>query len=381
MKILLVSMNSIHFTRWTQQLRDSGHELHWFNIRSGAVDEQLDFVEQHTDWKYRIKKGRGWIKKTPLLKSYNERNVTIAFEKVLQEIQPDVVHSFALYVSCAPILKVMKTYQDIPWVYSSWGSDLYYFKNQADYLQDIKAVLPHIDYLFTDCKRDHDIAIDLGFKGLYLGVFPGGGGFDLEEIQSVRKPFQERKIIAVKGNENRSGRALNVLKALSMLKNYLFDYEVVVFGATNSSIFNFDNNAIPNLTIKGLISNKEVIRLFGKTRVYIGNSNSDGIPNTMLEAICAGAFPIQSNPGGATEEFIKDGINGLLINDVEDHTAIASIIQRALEDHNMIVKAIDLNDQKVVPSIERSFIRQQVLNAYSRINTTESLNLNSTIEI
>ena len=381
MKILLVSMNSIHFTRWTQQLRDSRHELHWFNIRSGAIDEQLDFVEQHTDWKYRIKKGRGWIKKIPLVHTWNERNVERAFARAMEKIQPDVVHSFALYVSCAPILKVMKNHQDIPWVYSSWGSDLYYFKNQADYLQDIKAVLPHIDYLFTDCKRDHHIAIDLGFKGLHLGVFPGGGGFDVEELQSVRKPFQERKIIAVKGNENRSGRALNVLKALSMLKDDLVNYKVIVFGASNSSILNFDTNAIPNLTIKGLISHKEVIQLFGKSKIYIGNSNSDGMPNTMLEAICAGAFPIQSNPGGATEELIKDGINGLLINDFEDHTAIASVIQRAIIDHKTILKAVDLNDQKIVPSIERSFIQQQVLNAYSQINPAESLNLNSTIEV
>ena len=51
-----------------------------------------------------------------------------------------------------------------------------------------------------------------------------------------------------------------------------------------------------------------------KSFVYIGNSISDGMPNTMLEAMTMGAFPIQSNPGGVTEEIVENEVNGLLLN-------------------------------------------------------------------
>jgi hypothetical protein len=37
------------------------------------------------------------------------------------------------------------------------------------------------------------------------------------------------------------------------------------------------------------------------------------MPNALLEAM--GMAPIQSNPGKVSEEVIKEGVNGLLIND------------------------------------------------------------------
>ncbi len=39
-----------------------------------------------------------------LLRPLLERNVANEFEKILNEIKPDVVHSFVLYISCTPIL-------------------------------------------------------------------------------------------------------------------------------------------------------------------------------------------------------------------------------------------------------------------------------------
>ena len=41
MRILMVSMNSIHFVRWTQQLKDSGHDVFWFDILDGGRAERL----------------------------------------------------------------------------------------------------------------------------------------------------------------------------------------------------------------------------------------------------------------------------------------------------------------------------------------------------
>ena len=103
MKILMVSMNSIHFQRWSEQLRDSGHEIHWFDIHGGQGSTSLDFVKQHTNWKYRFKKGRYLFKKissaVPFLRSIFERDVEKVFKKKIEAIQPDVVHSFALYLS------------------------------------------------------------------------------------------------------------------------------------------------------------------------------------------------------------------------------------------------------------------------------------------
>ncbi len=76
----------------------------------------------------------------------------------------------------------------------------------------------------------------------------------------------------------------------------------------------------------------------GKSLIYIGNSNSDGIPNTLLEAICMDVFPIQSNPGRVTEEVIVNGENGLLINDCEDVNEIMGKMKQAIVNKEMVFK-------------------------------------------
>ena len=64
MKILMVSMNSIHFVRWTQQLENSGHEVFWFDILDGGKAKGLPWVHQFIGWKQKYPnfKGRYFIK-------------------------------------------------------------------------------------------------------------------------------------------------------------------------------------------------------------------------------------------------------------------------------------------------------------------------------
>jgi glycosyltransferase involved in cell wall biosynthesis len=368
-------MNSIHFRRWSEQLRDSGHDVYWFDILDQGYAPSISWMTQITGWKkgFLKKRGRTFIKnKFPqlyrtLVLKYDTK-VEDAFAKAVQEIQPDAIHSFALYVSCTPILPVMLQ-NNIPWIYSSWGSDLFHFRKESSHLKDIKEVLPRVNYMFADCKRDQEIAAELGFIGTHLGVFPGGGGFDLEAFKSSQILQSQRKIIAVKGNENRSGRAVPVLKALEQLSLQLTDFEVVVFGVENDAVFQFQEGSIPHLTIKGFMEHEELIQLFCSSLIYIGNSNSDGMPNTLLEAICAGAFPIQSNPGGATAELIKNEENGLLIEDCEDVPHIQEVILKAITNPGLIKNATVYNTIHVAPLLSREVIRKEVVNLYASIKS------------
>jgi glycosyltransferase involved in cell wall biosynthesis len=158
-----------------------------------------------------------------------------------------------------------------------------------------------------------------------------------------------------------------VLKALEQLSLQLANFEVVVFGVENDDVFQFQESFIPHLTIKGLIGHEELMELFGKTLIYIGNSNSDGMPNTLLEAMCAGAFPIQSNPGGATSEVIDQGNNGLLIEDCEDVAAIVQVISKSLLNTDLRKNATSFNTKNTVPKIEINRVKKMVLKQYKAI--------------
>lgn len=338
-------------------------------------------LHQNPSWKYRWDfPGRYALKNYfpriyKWIQSFNERPVDTIFKSYLNDIQPDVVQSFALHLSCSPIFNVMNDYPHIKWILSTWGSDLYYHQNLPRYKEEIINVFPRIDYLFTDCYRDVNLAKQMGFKGEVLGVFPGGGGYHIKEYESqITKSLEKRDFIMVKGYQGNLGRCITVLKALMGLRNDLEQFKIIIFGADAEvvefvKISHFDTLFnVEIFTNTQPIPHKKILELMGKALVYIGNSISDGMPNTLLEAIIMGAFPIQSNPGGATAEIIRNGKNGILIEDCENIEAIKLLILKALANVQLMKTAFYINQKEIKPQLERSLVTSRVLKAYDSID-------------
>ena len=377
MKILMVSIFAPHFFNWTEQLKDSGHEVYWLDVfDSNTRVEQIDFVEQIIGWRYKWDyPGRSFVKKNSpvlnrLINRFNERNLKAILEKKIQEIKPDVVHSFVMQSAGLPILKVMKRHPEVKWIYSSWGSDIFYYNKFNKDRMAMKVALSKIDYLFTDCLRDFKIAANLSFNGEFLGGFPGRGGFDFKKSDPFLKSFRKRTTLLIKGYQGKHGRCIPVLEAISGLKTELKNYKIVVFGADMEVVEFVENSEMENwnnLVVLRKITELEVLKLMGESLIYIGNSLSDGMPNTLLEAIIMGAFPIQSNPGGATAEFIEDGENGLLINNPEDPKEILKLIQAALNNPSKMQEGVEYNFRYIKSRMERETVKMQVVEKYKLI--------------
>ena len=92
------------------------------------------------------------------------------------------------------------------------------------------------------------------------------------------------------------------------------------------------------------------------------------MPNTLLEAIGMGAFPIQSNPGGASAEVITHNENGFLINDFNDVDEIKGLIQKGLSSSKLIEKAFIINQMEIKSDYEREKIQRKVLACYNKVN-------------
>lgn len=375
----MVSMPSIHFFRWTEQLKNSGHEVLWFDI-TGSENEskRLNWVTQYVKWKLKWDfPGRQFIKKNyskifTLTQKINERNIAKVYEQRLIEIQPDVVHSFVMYAACTPFFEVMSKYKNIKWIYSAWGNDLFFYQNDKMRLSAMKETLPVLDYMFADCDRDYHIAKKHGFEGEFLGVYPGGGGYDFLKYTKYLQPFTTRKKIIIKGYEHHFGRCNKVLEAVSSLKEELKDFEIIIFSASKAVIdFTVETklNLWSNLTIYGQVTHEKVMELMGESKIYIGNSISDGMPNTLLEAICMEVFPIQSNPGGATEELISNGKNGLLIKNPEDVREISEHVLFAINNRIFLKDAVAYNNKFIKPNLEMNIIKEKVLDNYRLVET------------
>jgi hypothetical protein len=357
-------------------LKDSGHEVYWIDIfDNGAKVESINWVHQTINWKRRIDfPGRQYLKMNfPILNKYvsniNEIDLAEIFEKKLKEINPDVVQSFVLFSACAPILEIMNYNPNIKWIYSAWGNDLYFFQNEQKYLEEIKSVLPRVDYMFADCFRDYLIAKKYGFKEEFLGVYPGGGGFDFQ-LEKEILPASKRNIILIKGYQDLFGECIPVLKAVQQIKNELKNYEVIVFGAEKDTVEYVRKSDLinyVNFTLLKSIDRGELMKLMGKSLIYVGNSISDGMPNTLLESIIMGAFPIQSNPGGATEELIKHKRNGFLIHDPYEVNEIKSLILKSINNRSFLAQAVEYNFKNIKPKLERKYVRKEVLEKYSQV--------------
>jgi hypothetical protein len=386
MKILMVSIPSLHFFRWTEQLKDAGYDIYWFDITGSEQDAvRINWVHQITRWKLKWNfPGRYFVKKRfpkfyAFLKLFNEYSTAKVFEQKLLEIQPDVVQFFEMTLSGLPILKVMEKNRNIKWIYSAWGNDLYYFQNDQKMLKEIKEVLFYVDFMFADCFRDYVLAKKYGFNGELLGIYPTGGGYDFSVYDKYMSPFSSRQIILIKGYEHKFGRCNNVLKGIERLKKELVNYQIVVFGA-NQKVLDFSNSigidTWENFKIYKQLNHNEILRLMGQSLIYIGNSISDGMPNTLLEAIVMGVFPIQSNPGGATAELIQNRKNGMLIEDSENLSEIKKVVVEIFNDFSVIENGIQYNLQYIKPKLEYHFIKTEVLKKYEDIVSKKILNSN-----
>jgi glycosyltransferase involved in cell wall biosynthesis len=300
-----------------------------------------------------------------------EHDTAKTFEALLLDIKPDVVHSFALQISCIPILGVMQRHPELKWIYSSWGSDMYYSEEIGINKSIMKICLERIDFLITDCKRDYEIAKQKGFNKIYLGDFPGNGGVDFNE-QNIESNLKNRNIIIIKAFNDKIGKGINIVKAINNVYQ-LTDFELVIFGADKevedyiySSIF-FSKLNFKVYNKNNYIPNEELLEIMGKSYIYIGNSYSDGLPNTLIEAMGMGAFPIQSNPGGVTSEIIEHAKNGLLISNPDDVNEIESLIKIALINKKMINDAFLANYNIVKARFDRNKIKPKILTMYEKI--------------
>jgi glycosyltransferase involved in cell wall biosynthesis len=149
--------------------------------------------------------------------------------------------------------------------------------------------------------------------------------------------------------------------------------EIVIYSADEIIIEKIKKNAFfDNLKIKIFsrtifIANEDLLKLMGETSIHISNNISDGMPNTLLESMGMGAFPIQSNPGKASEEVISDGINGFLIVDPLDSETIAVLIEKAINDTELRTRAQEYNVNFIQEKYNRAKLKKEIVQMYQDV--------------
>ena len=224
-------------------------------------------------------------------------------------------------------------------IVTNYGSDIQYFQNIPEHQDKIRSVLPKADFYSAECQRDYESALKLGFKGKFLPCIPNAGGFKNEIFELNLVPSNERNLIMAKCYGGTFGLGELIIDALERFLRNHPDVKIVMHSVTDDLLKKSKNlrGAFPNqvvfYTVRERIPRYKILDYLSKSRIYIGASKSDGISTSFLEALCLGAFPIQTDTSCASE-WIELGFFGSIIrpNASEIFTAInVSYFDKELE--------------------------------------------------
>lgn len=227
------------------------------------------------------------------------------------------------------------------------------------------------DYLHAECERDVRLAREFGFRGKVFGVFPGGGGFDLEQMRGLRQPgpTSGRGLVVLKGSQDQFGRPLVGLKALELCADALQEYRIVIPLAGPEVKAESRRLALESgLTIDvepQWLSRERMLGLQGAARISLRLGVSDAASHTLLEALAMGSFPIVSCTACA-DEWIVDGESGLIVPP-EDPEAVAAAIRRALADDELVDSAADRNARVAAERLDERVVQPQVIERYREV--------------
>lgn len=384
---------SIHTARWINQLNRSGWEVHLFpSMNYQPVHEALRDVTYHAN-RFNVpnlpqldkivvrpinQAGRWWFKNKKLNLYYGklirlfgwESSELVSLLKVIDTVKPDIIHSLETQHGAEKVLAGKKICgAKFPtWLHSTWGIDLHFFGKLAEHRKKLQEIMEVIDGLIVEGARDEKLARGLGYRH-EVHTFPSvGGGFQLHD-GAVPLPSRRKKIL-VKGMQDKVRRGLVALRALERCVDVLDGYELILYSAndvtrTAASLFQF--NTGKEITILDTVSHEAMIRANADARISICINMSDGVPNSMLEAMMMGAFPIQSNTA-ITDEWIDHGVNGLVVPP-EDPEIVEKAIRQALSDDALVDAAAAINRNKMKAVLDVAVIQPKVLGFYQEVYT------------
>ena len=394
MKILFIAMSdSIHTARWINQIADQGWDIHLFpSIDYGATHPDLKNVTIYHSI-YGVKKNQnthvnysGYPVFSNII-AWSARLINEIFfpncrakqlKKVISEFKPDIIHSLEFQGAGYLTLQVKKMDPDLfpPWIATNWGSDIYYFSRFSEHKEKIKEILEQCDYYSCECERDILLARKLGLKGKTLPVLPNAGGFDLDAVKKFRQPgnTSERRTILLKGYQSWAGRALVGLRAIESCALEFQGYQVVIFSCNSREVKRYaasiaKKTGIP-ITILPPSAHDDILRSFGRARIYIGLSISDAISTSLLESIALGAFPIQSNTSCA-DEWIIDGESGFIVPP-EYPEILASALRKAISDDRLVDNAARINETTAKKYLDYWVIKEKVIKFYAKLGIDRS---------
>lgn len=276
----------------------------------------------------------------------------------LDRLQPDLVH--AMRIPYEGMLAAAAR-PAAPLLISVWGNDFTLHAPATPVLARLtRTTLRTAAALHTDCSRDRRLAHEWGFPAdRPVLVAPGGGGVQTDlfhpprpdapqpEAPCVINPRGLRAYVctnaffhAIPGVLERRPEVRFICPAMAGEASVIaMAMALGVSGAVE---------LLPRL------SRAEMADQFRRAQVVVSPTTHDGTPNTLLEAMASGCFPVAGDLD-SIREWITPGENGVLV-DPSDPDALAGAILQALESPALRARAQARNLELIRTRAERGLV-------------------------
>jgi len=311
-----------------------------------------------------------------LLGPYSVQYYSGKYRSLVKSIGPDLVH--ALRIPYEGLLARF-TPNDIPLAVSIWGNDLTLHANHSRLMrQATRETLQRANGLHTDTQRDMRLAHEWGFppSGVEL-IVPGNGGIDLELLDRSLEPLPAEVEALIPADHdliiNPRGlrtytRTDTFFKSIPLILQKQPKTAILCASMAGepeakrwANVIHADQRVVllPPLTQAQLWS------LFRRCPVSISVTTHDGTPNTLLEAMACGSFPVAGDIE-TLHEWISPGENGLLVNPGSPQDLASAVVQ-ALDDVKLRESACRINRTLVEEKADAVTIRPQIDTFYKRL--------------
>ena len=299
------------------------------------------------------------------------------YRRLVYAIKPDLVH--ALRIPFEGML-ASHTPPEFPLVVSIWGNDLTLHGGSSRLMKKYThKTLQRANGFVADVKRDQRLSRQWGFNSASPSiVVPTCGGINLVEIHRVRQenpeslagklPQDVPLIVNPRGLRPSYVRNDVFFQAIPLVLENVKDVCFVcpsMAGQDEAQRWVQRLGISDNITLLSYLSQPQLWELFYQAIISISLTIHDGTPNTLLEAMACGCFPIVGDIE-SLREWITPGVNGLLVRP-DDPEALAEAVLLALQNQKLRSEAAELNLALIQQRGEVGLVRTQVEVFYQRV--------------
>jgi glycosyltransferase involved in cell wall biosynthesis len=273
-------------------------------------------------------------------------NAAMSLKTVIGDVKPDLVHAMRI-----PYEGMLAVAADpaAPLLISSWGNDFtLHSRSNPLMASSTRRAMRRADALHSDTQRDVRLAKEwgLGAKRPTI-VMPGNGGIRPDIFYPPKTAPTQPRVINPRGIRAYIRNDI-FFRAIPLVLREMPDvtfYCPAMKDETEAESWVRRLGIEKSVNLLPKLTPSELADHYRSAQVIVSPSTHDGTPNSLLEAMACGVFPVLGDLE-SIREWVTDSENGLLV-DPADPKALAATIVKGLKDSGLRESAAKQNAELI----------------------------------